>query len=131
MWRMGLGRGGGGGEDWESFQEFLFSATLTGTVPTILRHLPTGQRSTSESVRPQQRPPVAARLVHRELDGLARPGGYLAHLRELVGPDVPVWVEKIAKEGKEILANSGLPIVAANDLGDAAKKIVAEVAKAA
>ena len=35
------------------------------------------------------------------------------------------------KEGKEILANSGLPIVAANDLGDAAKKIVAEVAKAA
>jgi succinyl-CoA synthetase beta subunit len=34
-------------------------------------------------------------------------------------------------EGKEILANSGLPIVAANDLGDAAKKIVAEVARAA
>ena len=31
--------------------------------------------------------------------------------------------------GKDILANSGLPIVAANDLGDAAKKIVAEVAK--
>jgi succinyl-CoA synthetase beta subunit len=31
------------------------------------------------------------------------------------------------KEGKEILANSGLPIIAANDLGDAAKKIVAEV----
>jgi succinyl-CoA synthetase beta subunit len=30
-------------------------------------------------------------------------------------------------EGKAILANSGLPIVAANDLGDAAKKIVAEV----
>ena len=33
--------------------------------------------------------------------------------------------------GKDILANSGLPIVAANDLGDAAKKIVAEVKKAA
>ena len=33
--------------------------------------------------------------------------------------------------GKHILANSGLPIVAANDLGDAAKKIVAEVKKAA
>ena len=31
------------------------------------------------------------------------------------------------QEGKDILANSGLPIVAANDLGDAAKKIVAEV----
>ena len=30
-------------------------------------------------------------------------------------------------EGKAILANSGLPIVAANDLGDAARKIVAEV----
>lgn len=36
------------------------------------------------------------------VDGLARPGGYLAHLRELVGPDVPVWVEKIAKEDEEI-----------------------------
>jgi succinyl-CoA synthetase beta subunit len=35
------------------------------------------------------------------------------------------------EQGKEILANSGLPIVAANDLGDAAKKIVAEVSKAA
>ncbi len=34
-------------------------------------------------------------------------------------------------EGKAILANSGLPIVAANDLGDAAQKIVAEVKKAA
>ncbi len=30
-------------------------------------------------------------------------------------------------EGKAILANSGLPIIAANDLGDAARKIVAEV----
>ena len=29
----------------------------------------------------------------------------------------------------KILANSGLPIVAANDLGDAARKIVAEVKK--
>ena len=33
--------------------------------------------------------------------------------------------------GKDILSNSGLAIVAANDLGDAAKKIVAEVQKAA
>jgi succinyl-CoA synthetase beta subunit len=33
--------------------------------------------------------------------------------------------------GKRILANSGLPIVAADDLGDAARKIVAEVKKAA
>jgi succinyl-CoA synthetase beta subunit len=31
------------------------------------------------------------------------------------------------QQGKEILASSGLPIIAANDLGDAAKKIVAEV----
>jgi succinyl-CoA synthetase beta subunit len=31
------------------------------------------------------------------------------------------------REGKDILAMSGLPIVAANDLGDAARKIVAEV----
>lgn len=35
------------------------------------------------------------------------------------------------QQGKDILANSGLPIVAANDLGDAAVKIVAEVRKAA
>jgi succinyl-CoA synthetase beta subunit len=32
------------------------------------------------------------------------------------------------EKGKDILANSGLPIVSADDLGDAAKKIVAEVA---
>ncbi|MBW4331975.1 ADP-forming succinate--CoA ligase subunit beta [Stakelama sp. CBK3Z-3] len=35
------------------------------------------------------------------------------------------------EKGKEILANSGLPIVAADDLGDAAKKIVGEVKQAA
>ncbi|AIT80337.1 ADP-forming succinate--CoA ligase subunit beta [Novosphingobium pentaromativorans] len=35
------------------------------------------------------------------------------------------------QQGKDILANSGLPIVPANDLGDAAKKIVAEVKNAA
>ncbi len=35
------------------------------------------------------------------------------------------------EQGKDILANSGLPIVAANDLGDAARKIVAEVKNAA
>ncbi len=34
-------------------------------------------------------------------------------------------------KGKEILANSGLPIVPADDLGDAAAKIVAEVKQAA
>ena len=33
------------------------------------------------------------------------------------------------QQGKDILANSGLPIGAANDLGDAAQKIVAEVRK--
>ena len=31
------------------------------------------------------------------------------------------------QQGKDILASSGLPIIAANDLGDAARKIVAEV----
>ena len=30
------------------------------------------------------------------------------------------------QQGKDILATSGLPIIAANDLGDAARKIVAE-----
>jgi succinyl-CoA synthetase beta subunit len=34
------------------------------------------------------------------------------------------------QQGKKILATSGLPIIAADDLGDAAKKIVAEVKKA-
>ncbi|NUS99962.1 MAG: ADP-forming succinate--CoA ligase subunit beta [Sphingomonas sp.] len=34
------------------------------------------------------------------------------------------------QQGKDILAMSGLPIIAANDLGDAAKKIVAEVKQA-
>ncbi|MEQ9661587.1 MAG: ADP-forming succinate--CoA ligase subunit beta [Parasphingopyxis sp.] len=33
------------------------------------------------------------------------------------------------EKGKDILANSGLPIVSADDLGDAARKIVAEVKK--
>lgn len=35
------------------------------------------------------------------------------------------------QKGKEILANSGLPIIPADDLGDAARKIVAEVKEAA
>ena len=35
------------------------------------------------------------------------------------------------QQGKDILAGSGLPIVAADDLGDAAKKIVAQVKQAA
>ena len=35
------------------------------------------------------------------------------------------------QKGKDILANSGLPIIPADDLGDAAKKIVAEVKEAA
>ena len=35
------------------------------------------------------------------------------------------------EQGKDILSNSGLAIVAANDLGDAARKIVAEVQQAA
>jgi succinyl-CoA synthetase beta subunit len=48
--------------------------------------------------------------------------------------DVPLVVRlegTNVEKGKEILANSGLPIVAADDLGDAAKKIVAEVKKSA
>ena len=35
------------------------------------------------------------------------------------------------QQGKDILAMSGLPIVAADDLGDAARKIVAQVQEAA
>jgi len=48
--------------------------------------------------------------------------------------DVPLVVRlegTNVEKGKDILANSGLPIVPADDLGDAAKKIVAEVKQAA
>jgi len=44
--------------------------------------------------------------------------------------DVPLVVRlegTNVQQGKDILANSGLPIIPADDLGDAAKKIVAEV----
>ena len=59
--------------------------------------------------------------------------GIVAAARE-VNLSVPLVVRlegTNVQQGKDILANSGLPIVAANDLGDAAKKIVAEVRKAA
>jgi succinyl-CoA synthetase beta subunit len=59
--------------------------------------------------------------------------GIVAAAKE-VNLSVPLVVRlegtNVAK-GKEILANSGLPIVPADDLGDAAKKIVAEVKQAA
>jgi succinyl-CoA synthetase beta subunit len=59
--------------------------------------------------------------------------GIVAAARE-VELDVPLVVRlegTNVEKGKEILANSGLPIVAANDLGDAARKIVAQVKDAA
>ncbi len=55
--------------------------------------------------------------------------GIIAAARE-VDLKVPLVVRlegTNVEEGKRILAGSGLPIVAANDLGDAARKIVAEV----
>ncbi|MBV7265664.1 ADP-forming succinate--CoA ligase subunit beta [Erythrobacter ani] len=59
--------------------------------------------------------------------------GIVAAAKE-VNLSVPLVVRlegtNVAK-GKEILNNSGLPIVSADDLGDAAKKIVAEVKQAA
>jgi succinyl-CoA synthetase beta subunit len=59
--------------------------------------------------------------------------GIIAAARE-VELDVPLVVRlegTNVKEGKAILAQSGLPIIAADDLGDAAQKIVAEVRQAA
>jgi succinyl-CoA synthetase beta subunit len=59
--------------------------------------------------------------------------GIVAAAKE-VSLDVPLVVRlegTNVKEGKAILANSGLPIVPADDLGDAARKIVAEVKQAA
>ena len=48
--------------------------------------------------------------------------------------DVPLVVRlegTNVQQGKDILANSGLPIIPADDLGDAARKIVAQVKEAA
>jgi succinyl-CoA synthetase beta subunit len=59
--------------------------------------------------------------------------GIIAAARE-VDLSVPLVVRlegTNVEEGKAILAESGLPIVAANDLGDAARKIVAQVKQAA
>jgi succinyl-CoA synthetase beta subunit len=59
--------------------------------------------------------------------------GIVAAAKE-VDLDVPLVVRlegTNVAEGKEILANSGLPIVSADDLGDAARKIVAQVKAAA
>ncbi len=59
--------------------------------------------------------------------------GIVAAARE-VDLDVPLVVRlegTNVQEGKDILANSGLPIVSADNLGDAAQKIVAEVKQAA
>ena len=55
--------------------------------------------------------------------------GIVAAARE-VSLEVPLVVRlegTNVQQGKDILATSGLPIIPANDLGDAAKKIVAEV----
>jgi len=59
--------------------------------------------------------------------------GIVAAARE-VNISVPLVVRlegTNVDKGKEILANSGLPIVSADDLGDAARKIVAQVKVAA
>jgi len=55
--------------------------------------------------------------------------GIVAAAREVqLGVPLVVRLEGTnVQQGKEILAKSGLPIIPANDLGDAARKIVAEV----
>jgi succinyl-CoA synthetase beta subunit len=58
--------------------------------------------------------------------------GIVAAARE-VDLNVPLVVRlegTNVQQGKDILASSGLPIIAANDLGDAARKIVSEVKEA-
>ena len=58
--------------------------------------------------------------------------GIVAAARE-VSLNVPLVVRlegTNVQQGKDILATSGLPIIPANDLGDAARKIVAEVREA-
>jgi succinyl-CoA synthetase beta subunit len=59
--------------------------------------------------------------------------GIVAAARE-IELDVPLVVRlegTNVQQGKDILAGSGLPIIPADDLGDAARKIVAEVKQAA
>ncbi len=59
--------------------------------------------------------------------------GIVAAARE-VNLSVPLVVRlegTNVQQGKDILANSGLPIIPADDLGDAARKIVAQVKEAA
>ena len=59
--------------------------------------------------------------------------GIVAAAKE-VNLSVPLVVRlegRDVQQGKDILAGSGLPIVSADDLGDAAKKIVAQVKQAA
>ena len=61
-------------------------------------------------------------------------GVELANVKMSMNPFDEIAVEealRLREKGKEILAGSGLPIVAANDLGDAAQKIVAQVKQAA
>jgi len=55
--------------------------------------------------------------------------GIVAAAREVnIGVPLVVRLEGTnVQQGKDILSNSGLPIIAANDLGDAAQKIVAAV----
>ena len=58
----------------------------------------------------------------------------LANVKMSMNPFDEIAVEeavRLKEQGKDILANSGLAIVPANDLGDAARKIVAEVKAAA
>ncbi len=59
--------------------------------------------------------------------------GIVAAAREVdLGVPLVVRLEGTnVSQGKDILAHSGLPIVSADDLGDAARKIVAEVKQAA
>jgi succinyl-CoA synthetase beta subunit len=59
--------------------------------------------------------------------------GIVAAAREIeLGVPLVVRLEGTnVAQGKAILANSGLPIISAEDLGDAARKIVAEVKQAA
>jgi succinyl-CoA synthetase beta subunit len=59
--------------------------------------------------------------------------GIVAAAREVsLGVPLVVRLEGTnVQQGKDILAGSGLPIIPANDLGDAAKKIVAEVKQVA
>ena len=104
----------------------------TRSIINEVRGLVETWRSITQSALWQVTPETARLLQHwRHYEF----GGVRPFFCQIEAAETAIWLTEVApeigKRGKDILENSGLPIVSANDLGDAAAKIVAEVKKAA